>query len=66
MEEYRRAKLAEERGIRQHKRRADEEWGRRLVSSFMENKKPFWSEVRMIRKSKCSMGQAIKDVNGVM
>ena len=40
-DEYRRAKVKAKRVIRQHKRRADGEWERKLIKNFKGNKKLF-------------------------
>ena len=48
-EEYRGVMLTVKRRIRQYKRRRNEEWGRRFVSSSMEDKKLYWRKVNKVR-----------------
>ena len=52
---------------RQHKRRADKQWEKILVSNFIENKTLLGRDVKWLRKGKdIKVRQVIRDVKGIM
>ena len=65
-ERYKETKRRVKRGAREHKRRANNEWGRRLAGNYSENKKMFWKEVKQLRKEGGKKEERVKDRNGQM
>ena len=65
-EKYRDCKTRVRRLIRESRKRVDEEFGRKLSSSFKENKKLFWKETRRERGEKRCGGERVKSREGIV
>jgi len=50
--------------VRVAKKKADEDWGRRMGRNFEEKRKVFWKEVKRIRKEESGREEKVKDKNG--
>ena len=63
-ERYREKNVEAKRKVEEAKRMSNFKWGQDLDSSYEENKKKFWKEVRRVRKGGLRTGETVKDVNG--
>ena len=52
------------REVEEAKRMSNFKWGQDFDRLYEENKKKFWKEVRIVRKSGLRMEETVKDVNG--
>src|SRR5678816_4136671 len=63
-EEYRRVRVDAKRAVERAKRRAKDEWCRKVTEDFESGSKMFWKEVNKKRKKKEGLGERIKGGDG--